>query len=92
VAALGIVTDGRGIPRALVITTEVEVVPFDQVSAEHAYLVGEGDRSLAAWREVHQRFFTDHATHDRGFSRDMPVVLQRFTVLYSHPGPGSFTE
>jgi uncharacterized protein YhfF len=31
VAALGIVTDGRGIPRALVITTEVEVVPFDQV-------------------------------------------------------------
>jgi uncharacterized protein YhfF len=89
--ALGIVTDGRGIPHALVITTEVEVVPFDEVSEEHAYLEGEGDRSLATWRETHQRFFTDHAAHDRGFSRDMPVVLQRFAVLYSHPRPGSFT-
>ncbi len=88
---LGIVTDGRGIPHALVITTEVDVVPFDDVSAEHAYLEGEGDRSLATWRAVHQRFFTDHAAHDRGFSQDMPVVLQRFAVLYSHPGPGSFT-
>ena len=89
--ALGIVTDGRGVPHALVVTTEVEVVPFDEVSAEHAYLEGEGDRSLAAWREVHERFFTEHAAHDRGFSRDMPVVLQRFAVLYSHPGPDSLT-
>lgn len=89
--ALGIVTDGRGVPRALVITTEVEIVPFDEVSAEHAYLEGEGDRSLATWREVHQQLFTDHAAHGRGFTRDMPVVLQRFAVLYSHPGPGSST-
>jgi uncharacterized protein YhfF len=87
--ALGIVTDGRGVPHALVVTTEVEVVPFDEVSAEHAYLEGEGDRSLAAWREVHERFFTDHATHHRRFSRDMPVVLQRFAVLYRDTGPGS---
>ncbi len=79
---LGIVTNGRGIPHALIATTEVEVVPFDQVSAEHAFLEGEGDRTLATWREVHERFFTEHAVHDRGFSRDMPVVLQRFEVLY----------
>lgn len=90
--ALGIVTDGRGVPHALVITTDVEVVPFDEVSAEHAHLEGEGDRSLATWRAVHERLFTDHATHGRGFSRDMPVVLQRFAVLYSHPGPGSSSE
>lgn len=82
---LGIVTDGRGVPHALVVTTEVEVVPFGEVSGEHAYLEGEGDRSLALWREVHERFFTEHAVHSRGFSRDMPVVLQRFAVLYSHP-------
>jgi uncharacterized protein YhfF len=85
--ALGIVTDGRGVPHALVVTTRVEVVPFDEVSAEHACLEGEGDRSLATWREVHERFFTEHAVHDRGFSRDMPVVLQRFAVLYSQPSP-----
>ena len=81
--ALGIVTDGRGVPHALIVTTQVEVVPFDEVSAEHAYLEGEGDRSLATWREVHERFFTEHAAHSRGFSPDMPVVLQHFAVLYS---------
>ena len=42
-----IVTDGRGIPHALIATTRVDVVPFDEVSAEHAFLEGEGDRSLA---------------------------------------------
>ena len=87
--ALGIVTDGRGVPHALVVTTRVEVVPFDEVSAEHAYLEGEGDRSLAAWREVHQRFFTEHAVHTRGFSPVMPVVLQRFGVLHRQPPAGA---
>ena len=82
--ALAIVTDGRGIPHALISTTQVDVVPFDEVSAEHAFLEGEGDRSLATWRQVHERFFTDNAVHDRGFQPDMPVVLQRFTVLYHH--------
>ena len=89
--ALGIVTDGRGVPHALVVTTHVETVPFERVGAEHAYLEGEGDRSLATWREVHKRFFTEHAVHGHGFSRDMPVVLQRFAVLYSHPSADSVT-
>jgi uncharacterized protein YhfF len=88
---LDIITDGRGVPHALVVTIEVEVVPFDEVSAEHAYLEGEGDRSLATWRQVHERFFTEHAVHGRGFSRDMPVVLQRFAVLYSHPSADPIT-
>ena len=89
--ALGIVTDGRGVPHALVVTTQVETVPFDKVSAEHAYLEGEGDRSLATWREVHERFFTEHAAHGHGFSADMPVVLQRFAVLYSQTSADSVT-
>ena len=72
-------------------TTQVEIVPFDEVSAEHAYLEGEGDRSQATWREVHERFFTEHALHGHGFRRDMPVVLQRFAVLYSHTSADSAT-
>ena len=81
--ALGIVLDGSGLPRALVETTAVEVRPFDEVDAEHARLEGEGDRSLAHWREVHRRFFTEHHSHDRGFSTTMPVVLERFAVRYA---------
>ena len=79
---LSIILDGRDHPRALIETTEVEVVPFAEVDSEHAYLEGEGDRSLDFWRGVHERFFTDHASHDRGFAPDMPVVLERFRVVY----------
>lgn len=80
---LEIVLDGGGHPRALVMTTRVEVVPFDQVSAEHAHAEGEGDRSLAHWRTVHEDFFTTYAVHDKGFATDMPVVCQDFEVLHA---------
>ena len=80
---LGIVTDGEGRPRALVVTSRVRTVPFDEVDAEHATAEGEGDRSLEFWRRVHEDFFTQHASHDRGFATDMPVVLEELRVLYS---------
>ena len=80
---LGIVLDGAGHPRALVVTTETRVVPFDQVDADHARDEGEGDRSLEDWRASHERFFTEHSAG--GFSPDMPVVLERFRVLYRSP-------
>lgn len=82
---LEIVLDGDGRPRALIATTHVEVVPFDQVPEEHARLEGEGDLSLAHWRRQHEGFFTRYASHDKGFARDMPVLLQRFEVLYAAP-------
>lgn len=78
---LGIVLDGAGHPRALVVTTETRVLPFDEVDADHAREEGEGDGSLDHWRVTHQNFFTEHA--DGGFSSDMPVVLERFRVLYT---------
>lgn len=80
---LGIVLDGSGEPRALLRVTHVEVRPFSEVDAEHAWLEGEGDRSLEHWREGHERFFA-RASVD-GFDPAMPIVLERFVVL--HP-PG----
>ncbi|MGA8987340.1 ASCH domain-containing protein [Aeromicrobium sp.] len=82
VGDLSIVLDGAGHPRGLIETTHVDVKPFDEVDAEHAHLEGEGDRSLAFWRAGHEQFFSTHAAHDRGFSASMPVVLERFRVLY----------
>ena len=75
--------DGHGHPRALIVTTQVEVVPFDEVSAEHAAAEGEGDGSLEHWRSTHQEFFTRVATHENGFAHDMPVLCTRFRVLHS---------
>lgn len=76
---LGIVLDGAGHPQALVETIEVRVVAFDDVPEDHAHAEGEGDRTLAHWREAHRAFFT---ADGQGFSPDMPVVLERFRVLH----------
>ncbi len=85
VGTLGIVVDSIGTPRALVVTTDVRTVPFDEVDEEHARAEGEGDRTLAHWRRVHEQFFTEHASHERGFAPDMPVVLETFEVLHAEP-------
>lgn len=83
VGTLGIVLDSAEHPRALLATTQVDVVPFNEVGAEHAHLEGEGDRSLSHWREVHERFFREFRSHDREFTSDMPVVCERFVVLHT---------
>lgn len=82
VGVLGILLDGAGLPRALIATTRVEVLPFGEVPAEHAYLEGEGDRTLDHWRLVHESFFRRDDPYGRGFREDMPVVLERFEVRY----------
>ncbi|WP_299055290.1 ASCH domain-containing protein [uncultured Nocardioides sp.] len=86
--ALDIVLDGSGRPRALIGTTAVRVVAFDEVDADHAAAEGEGDGSLAQWRAEHERFFTDNDPLGRGFRHDMPVVLERFRLLYPKPPRG----
>jgi uncharacterized protein YhfF len=47
-----VVVDGRGLPVAVVRTTQVEVKPLREVDAAFARDEGEGDRSLAWWLDV----------------------------------------
>lgn len=82
VGDLDVILDGSGTPRAIIETTDVRIVPFDEVTAEHSFAEGEDDRSLASWRRIHERFFTDYASHDRGFDPRMPVVCERFRLVY----------
>lgn len=79
---LNIILDGRGGPRALIETTAVEVVPFDEVPEAHAFKEGEGDRSLSYWREVHERYWREHSENPRGFEPDMPVVCEELRLLH----------
>lgn len=63
--------------------TKVSVVPFDEVSAEHAAREGEDDRSLEKWREVHRRAFTpDYQAAGRCFDEHGDCVLEEFEVAY----------
>ncbi len=79
---LTILADSAGHPRALLRTTSVRVVPFAEVDADHADAEGEGDGSLEWWREEHRHFFASLEESGVPFDESMPVVLERFEVLY----------
>lgn len=88
--SLSIVTDGSGRPRVLIMTTEVRVVPFGEVDAEHARREGEGDLSLEHWRAVHRRFFAETAAmsgQDPEVTDDLEVVLES-SECSGTPDPG----
>ena len=65
-------------------TVKVTVLPFMQVSEEHAYKEGEGDRSLHYWRTVHAKVFSDElAEINMRFSENMLVVCEEFQMVFS---------
>ena len=79
---LDVILDGSGAPRAVIETTAAEVLPFDEVTAEHAHAEGEDDRTLASWRRIHRDFYEQHVRIGRAFREDMPVVCERFRLVY----------
>ena len=80
VGELSIILDGQNVPRAVLETTDITVVPFQDVTADHAWSEGEGDRSLESWREIHKRFWEEDS--DAEFSETSPVVCERFRIIY----------
>ena len=64
-------------------TLKVYVTEFNQVSEEHAFKEGEGDRSLDYWRKVHESFLTNElASVNRLFNENTKVVCEEFEVVY----------
>ena len=78
-----VILDSRGEAVCIIRTTKVYTVPFDKVSAEHAFREGEGDRSLEYWRQVHEAFFQEElASAGLEFSGNSRVVCEEFEVVY----------
>jgi uncharacterized protein YhfF len=80
---LSIIVNGAGQPLCIIETIQVRTIPFDKVDAQFAYDEGERDRSLAYWRRAHWRYFSRVCQQlDRSVSTDMPLVCERFQLLY----------
>lgn len=78
-----VITELDGTPRVITRTTQIDIRPFREVDAAFAWDEGEGDRTLAFWREAHWDYFSSEcASHGFTPSEDMPVVLERFEVLH----------
>ena len=81
-AGLWIVLGGEGQPLCLSETYEITVKRFCDVDAQFAFDEGEGDRSLAYWREAHRAFFTRTEEQGVPFHEEMLLVCERFRVFY----------
>ncbi len=78
-----VVLDGRGKPLCIIETYDTPIRKYSECDEELARAEGEGDLSLAFWREAHKRFFSRTLPKiGREFSEDMLLVCERFQVIY----------
>ena len=86
-----VVLDGSGRPLCIIRTEEIRTLPFREADPAFAWDEGEGDRTLAWWRDAHVAFFTRRAEHvGEPFTDASEVVLERFSVVWPElqpPGP-----
>jgi len=73
-------------PALVTRVVETQVMPYSKVTARHAAIEGEGDGSLAYWREGHWAFFSrECARIGRQPSEEMPVVCSVFELICKVP-------
>ena len=83
VGSYSVILDSEDNAVCVIRDTEVRVVPFKDVDADHARLEGEGDLSLSYWRDVHKRCFTGWMNEaGMPFDEDTKVVLEKFEVVF----------
>lgn len=82
VGDLSIVTDWEGVPRCVIKTTVVNILPFSDITYDICKREGEDD-TLESWRNGHIRFFKEEGKElGYEFRSDMPVVFEDFEVVY----------
>ena len=79
-----VVLDGDWRPVCVIRTTELDVRRFKDVDEAFAFDYGEGDRTLAWWRE---HVFAWYANQCRQIGREpapeMPLLCERFEVVFA---------
>ena len=78
-----VILDSQNKAVCIVEITKVSVEPFNQVSVQHAFKEGEGDKTLAYWRQVHENCFAEWL-REAGltFTPESKVVLEEFRKVY----------
>lgn len=83
VGSYDVILDGQEQAICIIKIIKVSIVPFKDVSAEHAWKEGEGDKSLDYWRDVHEEFFKPYFEEcGLTFTPESLIVLEEFEVVY----------
>ena len=83
VGEIDLILDGNGEPLCIIELTEVEIKPFNAVDEQFAFEYGEGERTLAYWLSDNWDYLSRWCAEiGRVPSETMPIVYQRFRLLY----------
>lgn len=78
-----IILDGSENPVCITQTKAVSIIPYNLITAEHAWLEGEGDRSYTYWRNAHDKFFHEEYTMlGKTFHEQDLMVCEVFEKVY----------
>lgn len=81
-----VLIDSGFVPVGILQTTEVNIVPFDQVSASFAYDGGEGDRTLSTWKALYWDYIQIECSRiGKVPDEKTPIVCERFRLVYCEP-------
>lgn len=66
----------------LILTTNIEIVHFNEVTKQHAQNEGEGTKTLRYWRKTHKKFFIEELDEKgQSFSEETLIVCETFRVV-----------
>ncbi|USB31700.1 ASCH domain-containing protein [Paenibacillus sp. YPG26] len=77
-----IILSSKDEPLAIIKTTDVTLMPMNEVPEEFAIAEGEGDRTYSYWRQAHEQFFTRELSRiGLEYSEEMMLVCERFELV-----------
>ncbi|MDO5717053.1 MAG: ASCH domain-containing protein [Tissierellia bacterium] len=83
VGEYNIILDGSDEPVCITRTISVEKIPYHLITPEYAWLEGEGDRSYAYWKKVHDEFFEyEFKLVGKEFYEEAPMICEVFEKVY----------
>lgn len=82
VGEYSVLTNWDKTKKIVVMTTKISIVEFRNVTEEHAFKEGEGDRTLQSWITIHKEFFSSILEKSgKKFTEDMKIVCEEFEVV-----------
>ncbi len=78
-----VITNWDGEPECIIQTTEVNFIPYKDVSSGFAKKEAEGDLSLKYWRNVHHSIYKkEQESCGAQFDDNTFIVCEEFKVVY----------
>lgn len=80
---LYIITDWDGKAKAIIKTTKLEKVPYNEITADFALTEGEGNKSIEYWKKVHWAYYSrEMKPFNETPTNNMIIICEYFKTIW----------